>query len=606
MAEREHPTVALTGPPAPARPTRGAATFGAGPSWELAAGLESLLGDPYDEDSSFSYRSALDRDRDASFPEAFCAALDRWGLPAYYVPAEYDGALRNYGELLQLLRVLARRDPSVTVAHCGTFRAAAPVWVSSDRAAARRLGALIGAGARVVAPLATSDAPAGGLTARPSADDYRVDGEEWLTGDAERCDFLCLLARTSPVQSPRAYSLLLVENASMTPDALRLVPAAPSAGLRGAGASGAVFRNAGLGADSVVGGEGIGTEAALKGDQVTSILRSAFSLGTAESALRMALKCADERILTSAERDLAVRDLAESYADLLLGEALSAVGVRSIHLLSGELSVTAAATSFLVPKLAAHVVERQARAHRDCHPRSVRDGDDGLWHEMLRKLERDHRAMGAALGGGAFPLHVLTAQFRSLARCYFSPPDHRPRLIRLFSLDQELPRFSPERLTLFSRHGSTVLGALPQSVARLRELAALEPALGGAAELANRLLAAADALHRRIGTGSRAETWPSPESHADAESYALCFAGAACVGLWLNSRETVTGGVVGLWRDGLWLEACLLRALVRLDPDLADPADDLLFVRLTARLTAQHTDENRFSLLPRTTAESSR
>jgi hypothetical protein len=40
--------------------------------------------------------------------------------------------------------------------------------------------------------------------------------------------------------------------------------------------------------------------------------------------------------------------------------------------------------------------------------------------------------------------------------------------------------------------------------------------------------------------------------------YELCFAGAACLGVWLHTDAAEAGA---LWRDGVWLAGCLARVL---------------------------------------------
>ncbi|WP_251094236.1 hypothetical protein [Streptomyces sp. Caat 7-52] len=641
-------------------------------------------------------------------------------LSAACVPAEFGGALDDYGRLHRLLRSFARRDPAAAAAQAGAFLAVAPVWVSGDTTVARRIAGPVAAGARVSCGLTRADAvgPDAGLSAYPTRDGYRLDGEERLTGGLADARFVSVLARTSPVPGPRAYSLLLFETRELSADACRPVAAA----------SGAVtFRDARVGADALVGREGAGIEVLLKADQVAWSVLSAVSLGSAERALRAALSRvaypADgppgDRSADGSVSAWRMRELTESYADVLLGEVLAVVGVRALHLLTSEMSVTSAVVGLLVPALAAGVPDRLRRLGlpRGPEPADGREGDPPTPPHTTRPGTTDTTPDTApardtsapdvfapdlftpgtfeldALAGTALCPALLVAQFRPLARDYLSPSEHRPRLARLFGLGGPVPPLDPDRLALLSRYGSAVLGTLPGSVAHLRELASGNPALSGVTALAGRLLTEAEVLHHRMAAAAPTAGRTPPGSLADARAYALCFAGAACLGVWLgnhgadgpptdardgsptrgdaptapagdsaaasvsrrvaggsvdagsvsprvaggsvdagavspgmarDSVASVSPGVAGesggasrraggaaghaseaLWRDGLWLEACLARVLAHLGVRRPRVADEVLFDRLAEPLITQYEEGSDFSVLHRPTPQES-
>ncbi|MDJ0341811.1 acyl-CoA dehydrogenase family protein [Streptomyces sp. H10-C2] len=577
------------------------------PSWELAARFDRALGDPGDPATVFSYQEAVRLDDAEEFPDEACAALDAWGLADYYVPAGYGGKLTGFEDLQQLIRMLARRDLTVAVGHGKTFLGSVSVWASGDHAAAVRLGALVRAGARVSLGLTErthgSDIMAGELTAEPVGPGYRVNGEKWLINNATRGRLLSLLARTSPVGGPRGFTLLLLDKEELPQETYRCLPKVPTHGIRGADISGVVIQDAVVGPEAVVGGAGGGAELLLKSLQLTRTLCPSLSLGAADHALRLAVEFAHERVLYGrqlTELPLTRRTLAEAYADLLVCEALSTVATRSIHALPSELSVTSAVAKYLVPT----IIDGQVSALGSLlGARSFLSGE--FAHGSFQKVARDHRIVGIFDGNTLVNQYSLVAQFRSLARNYLGPLDHRPRLGTLFNLSRSLPPFDPERLNLLSRYGSSILGTLPVSVTRLADAALLNPALGGAAQCAAELRAEADALHRRIARRMETVAAASPESFNDARKYGLCFTGAACLGLWLHShREAEAGGTGGLWQDGLWLEAVLNRLLGRLEVRApAGVAEDPLFERLYTQLTQQYQDGSLFSLLPCPIAE---
>lgn len=558
-----------------------------------AVRLEALLADPYEPDSPFSYRRALDDDRGVRFPGAACAALDRWGLPAYYVPRAYGGALTDHAELHRLLRTLARRDLALAAAHGQTPIAATPVWLSGDDRAAHRLGARITAGSRVASAL--TGAAGGprvrnaGIAAYPAPGGYRVRGEAWAIGDAPRSGYVCALARTSPVAGPRASSLVLIDRTSAPADGAGLLPTMPTQGIRGTGTGGVVFDDALFGPDLLVGNEGTGPETVLKAHQLNWVLGSAFSLGAAESALCTVTAGPPGRTGPRSTAPDLRRELGVSYADLLLCEALCTVGLRGVRGLPSELSVISASVGFVVSSVVAGLLERTLDGSRA-------DGAAGaLHHAVLDKTVRDHRTLRALGAAEPLCLQVLAAQFRPLADAYLTTTPHRPRLPALYGLGRVLPPPATEHLTLTSRYGSSVVGGLPGSVGRLRELARHEPVLRGAARLAGRLLDRADALHHRIARCRRGPAAGPAEANAAATAFAHCFAGAAALALWTHNRGAVRDGPVAVWADGLWLEGALVRVLHRLGEA---PGDTVWADRLGAALLTRREAGLPLALLP--------
>src|SRR6185437_11775222 len=90
---------------------------------------------------------------------------------------------------------------------------------------------------------------------------------------------------------------------------------------------------------------------------------------------------------------------------------------------------------------------------------------------------------------------------------------------------------------------------------------------------AERLAEAIERVHAEMESHQNALADVSPQAFDAARRYTLCFAAAACLGLWAHNQQKLapdTGGprdAEGLgrvWRDGVWLRAALDRLLVRL------------------------------------------
>ncbi|WP_328787948.1 MULTISPECIES: acyl-CoA dehydrogenase family protein [unclassified Streptomyces] len=570
------------------------------PVQRRAALLDSGLGDPGNGGRLFSYARCGALDEREEFPVEICRELDLLGLPRAYVPVAYGGELQRYDETLQLMRAVARRDLTVAIAHGKTFLGAVSAWVGGTPEQARALGARIADGAVVSWGLTErehgSDLLAGEVTAAAHGDGYRVSGEKWLINNANRGELVCLLARTDADASAgaRGFSLLLVDKQALPRESWRPLPGVKLHGIRGADIGGLSFSDAPVPGSALVGTEGAGTEIVLKSLQLTRTLCASLSLGAADNALDLAVGFARHR-QAYGHRLLDLpqtrRLLARSYADVLLCEALTLVSARSIHALTGELSVVSAVAKYLVPTVVDEVL---ARLGTVLGARSLLAGD--TWeHGRFQKVQRDHRIVGTFDGNTLVNLHALVNHFPLLVRRSHKGTVDAAGLAAATVLDAPLPEFDREGLSLLPRAGSSLTQSLAGAVTEITAEAARGGVPASLAAAAQQLLAEADAVLDAMADHRPTAVAVPARAFTTAERYAAVHAGSAALHLWLRNRHALDDGD-GLWSGGLWLEAALTRVLARLRPGL--PAHDEVLDRLVPHLTAQHAGGRLPSLLP--------
>ncbi|SCK29092.1 Acyl-CoA dehydrogenase [Streptomyces sp. WMMB 714] len=557
------------------------------PPYRLAEELDRFLGDPREPAGDFSYARCVELDEKEEFPADICRRLDEWGLPGYYVPQRHGGRLGDYEQLLQIMRGVARRDLTVAVGHGKTYLGAVCVWVAGTDGQARRLAADVTAGVAVSLALTErahgSDLLAGEVTGLPEAppgDGWSVTGEKWLINNATRGSMLSLLTRTDPDGGPRGFSVLLVDKRRLDEGGYRHLPKVRTHGIRGADISGIVLDGARVPREALVGAEGGGIETVLKALQLTRTMCAALSLGSADHALRLALDFVEERELYGrrlVHLPQARQVLAEAAADVLTHEALAVVASRAVHTQTAEMSLTSAVTKYLLPSGTEDVF---AAVTRLLGARAFLK--DVYAQGMFQKAERDHRIVGLFDGNTLVNLNSLVSQFRSLARGFERGTGDAEGARAAFDLSTPLPEMDPAALSLVARRGSGVLATLGESVRELRRRSVRAPALGEAARAAERLLSVATRLHAEMAAQPLAVGDVPPASFETARRYTLCYAAAACLGLYThNAPGTQASGTAPhpLWQDGLWLRTALDRLLVRLgEPGCDDPAayDDLL------------------------------
>lgn len=506
-----------------------------------------------------SARWCAEQDSAERFPAEICSRLDAYGLHRYYVPAEWGGAFDDHEVMLRLWRTAARRDLSATVAHGKTYLGVAPVWIAGSPEQVAATAKAVLAGAPVACALSEPDHGAdllnGSVTATANGAGYRLDGVKWPINNGTRSTHVTVLARTAPAGTARGYSMFLVEKAALAPGTWRMLPKVFTHGLRGIDLSGIEFSGAAVDSTALLGIEGTGVETALRALQLTRTVCAAMSLGAGEQALRIAAPHADGRYARSV--------LARSAALLAAAEAASLVGVRSIHSLTGEMSVTSAVVKSVAPALVDMLTGELAdvlglRAQ-------LVDGPD---HGAFQRLARDHEVVSVFDGSTPVNRASLVQQFPRLARNITRGVVDADGLAEAVAIGDRPRPLDRSLLSLSSRHGCSVVQSLPA----LAESAGTwgEPGLAGhAAALRESALRLAAAM-ARVRPAAR----PPMLAYELAAAYELCFAGAASLHLWATRADRhVTDP---LWRDGLWVRAALRAVSASLATVLRTPPPDLL------------------------------
>jgi alkylation response protein AidB-like acyl-CoA dehydrogenase len=489
-------------------------------------------------------------DATETFPSELLARLDTAGLPAYYVPPEWGGRLDDHEVLLRLWRTVARRDLSTIVAHGKTYLGTACVWLAgSDDQAASVAKAVLG-GAPVAWALSEPEHGAdllnGSLTADGTVDGWRLTGEKWPINNATRADLLTVLARTGTAGSARGQSLFLVDKSLLAKETWRQRPKVATHGIRGIDISGIGFDGAPA---ELLGEHGTGIETVLRALQLTRTMCGGLSLGAGEHALRLTGRFVSTRIIQ--RRPLIDRAqprsvLARCAGLLAAAEATALVGARSIHALTGEMSVTSAIVKSVVPALTDLVIGELTEL---LGARSYLT--DVYEQGAFQKLARDHQIVSVFDGSTPVNRSSLAQQFPRLARSYVTETVDQAGLAEAIDIGVRPSELDRDELVLFSRSGCSVVQSLPARVAARSD----EPELAAMA----RSLRTVTAKVVDLMTGIRPAARPAMDAYELAAAYELCYAGAACLHLWTEQND-------------VWLQVALHAVLTRLAVVLRMPA----------------------------------
>lgn len=414
---------------------------------ELGARFEEQLGDAC-AGGPFSWAAAVARDEDGSFPDESLSMLHELGAAELYVPRALGGALDSFEQPLAFARALARRDPALALS------AGMGIWSQLVFAAgtdAQRVYVRDQLRAGAMPCLAVSERDHGAdllaseVSAREAEGGWVLDGVKWPIGAATRASLALVLARTEEAAGPRSLSWLMLDGDALA--AVERLPAVRTLGMRAADVGGLAFRSTRAPANALVGARGRGLELTLGLFQITRPLATAFALGAADSALRIATAFASGRALYRGRAiDLPnVEDaLVGAYVDLLAAEAVARAAVRGLHTHPGESSVASAVAKVIAPELTGRAIRASSEVlgARFYLRHGIASG-------IFQKLLRDQLVVGLFDGSTGVCLQALAAQLPLLL-------DGRPRSFSTegaarFALDRPLPAFDAARLAVGAR-----------------------------------------------------------------------------------------------------------------------------------------------------------
>jgi alkylation response protein AidB-like acyl-CoA dehydrogenase len=523
--------------------------------------LDAALGD-----ANESARRRVELDAGEEFPADLCARLDEFGLAAQYVPVEFGGALDDHERLLRLWRTVARRDVSAVVAHGKTYLGAASVWLAGDDEQARRVASAVTSGVPVAWGLSEPEHGAdllnNSLTATERADGWRLSGVKWPINNATRAGLLTVLARTGAAGAPRGHSLFLVDKTMLPPGSWRELPKVSTLGVRGIDISGIEFHDTTLPPSALLGQLGSGLETVLRALQLTRTMCASLSLGAGEHALRIAARFVSERIIRDRpliERAYPASILSRCAGLLAAAECAALVGVRSIHSLTGELSVSSAVVKSFAPTVVDGIIGELTELL------GVRSYLTDVYAAgAFQKLARDHEIVSIFDGSTPVNRGALAQQFPRLSRGITAGWVDADGLAGSVALGQRPRPLDHSALTLLSRRGCSVVQSLPTLAETITD------APDGVVEHTRAFCRAAVRLAGRMAQ-VRPAARPSMAAYELAAAYEVCYAAAACLHLWRLGESDSP-----LWRDGGWLCAALHALRERLASLMREPAPEPL------------------------------
>lgn len=556
--------------------------------------LEQALGHPDDPGNPWGFAAIVDADERAEVADGAEDVLTEFGLNAEFVPVAEGGRLARADELVDVMRVVYRRDPALGLGYgASSLISATNVWAAGNAEQRQTAARLLLAGRRIAVgyhELAHgNDMASTTLSARREGDQLVLRGRKEVVTNARRADALVLFARTDENPGRRSHSQVLVDRAALPTDRYRDLPRFSSVGMRGVQLGGVEFDDCPVDASGILGREGHGLETAMRSFQLTRTALPAMSTAMLDTGLQVSLDhLRSRRLYRGAATDIApVRSvLAGTFADLLLCEAVARTGLRALHLLPGQTSVYASAVKY---HLATRMLETMGQLATTLGSASyLRDGGQAIFQKMARDLKPV--AFGH-VSRAACQMTILP-QLPFLARRSWL--DGEPGPDALFDREVELPPLDVTAFQISTGGRDGILPTLPAGCAAL----ARDSSRDGLPDVATHVV---DRFRRLTEQSSalvpRDLAYPAATSAYDLTSdYVTVFAAACGIGVWRSARPDDDPFLAA----PAWLHAGLLRLHAAADgrPVPVLPAD--VERRLLSELFRRHEARVGFGLNQRT------
>nr|QRW40794.1 oxidoreductase [bacterium] len=543
--------------------------------------LERLLGDPARADNPFGFAATVAADERGQVAPGAERELQRYGLNAEFVPVAEGGRFARADELVDVLRVVCRRDPALAYGYgAGSLIASAPVWAAGRPGQRRAAADRLLAGGRIALahsePAPGDDPAPTGLSAGRDGDRLLLTGRQEIVDDPRRAGAFVLLARTDPAPGRHSHSQVLVDRSALPAGRFRDLPRLRGAGMRGVWFGGIEFDECPVGAGDLLGAPGDGLAIATCASQLAGTALPAMMTAVLDTGLRVTLDhVLRRRLYGAAAADLPVLRsmLAGAFADLLLGEAVASAGLRALHLLPGPSRVYAAAVRCALDKMLPATMNQLATVLGAQF--YLRDGTPAIF----QKLVRDLKPVAVGHVSRAACRMTILPQLPLFARR--SWPAGEPVPDQVFRPGADLPGLDFGALRLGASGRDPIVPSLRALPADLGTGPALRGVRAAAGSFAERFRRLAD---RCAGLNPHDLSSPAgAATHDLAGQYVTVFAAACGAGVWRDAHQRGAGFLA----EPDWLHAALARldaaASGRPAPVLSPAVEERLFAELFRR-----------------------
>ncbi|KTD54636.1 acyl-CoA dehydrogenase [Legionella sainthelensi] len=550
---------------------------------QLIHSFEAYLGNPETQNTPVNFKQSLTYDEQELLAWPQIKFIQQWNFMEYLIPCELGGKLGALDSTYALIKSISRRDLTTAIAVGLSFLGALPLWLAGNIKQQQKIVALFRRGEIVAFALTEeehgSDIMANEVVAKAYEDGWQLSGNKWCVNFATLGHAASILCRTHDKGGPLGFSVFFLDKSDVE-SGFTPTPKLPTLGVRGLDISGFSLNKVFLPQEALVGKERHGLELTYKILQVSRALCASFSVGGADTALRLTLSFSLTRHLYNKNAyDIPVvkQRLGEQFTQLLIADCMGLVIARAGSVMPQKLSFWSAIIKFLIPKMTEDIVDEcglvlGARAY-------LRTTE---W-AMFQKIRRDIKVVGLFDGSSQVNLSLIASSLLPQARMRGSCPKNQLMLLeQIFDLKKGCPAFNITDLGLFMHEEDSILAGL--SVLQSEQIAPLIIAIQH--EI--------DRLDQQMML-MQEQKQLEPRSLAAfrlAEQYCWVFAASCCLHFWHFNQEMLCKESLDL--D--WIQLAIQLILNKLHTN--SKIDTRLQESMAKKLEIFYQQNKLFSVLP--------
>ncbi|KTD40309.1 acyl-CoA dehydrogenase [Legionella parisiensis] len=529
---------------------------------QLIHSFETYLGNPAKQDTPVNFQEVLHYDEQEELAWPQIRFIQEWGFMEYLIPQHLNGQFVSLDVAFFLAKSLCRRDLTVGIALGLSFLGALPLWIAGNERQKKDLAASLRRGDITACALTEedhgSDIMANEVVAQPCKNGWELFGRKWCINFATQGQSVTLLCRTHAGGGPLGFSVFFLDKSALS--GFMPTPKLPTLGVRGLDISGFSLDKVFLPDDALIGGKKRGLEIIYKTLQVSRTLCASFSIGAADTALRLALSFSLQRQLygkTAYEIPVVKQRLGELFAQLLIADCSALIVARAASVLPEKLSFWSAIIKFLVPKITEGIVEECSIVM------GARSYLRTTQWAMLQKIRRDIPVVGLFDGSSQVNLSVIAGSLVPQAGMRGSCSSNQlQKMEHIFNLNCICPELSLNRLGLFTIGEDDILAGI--SVLKSKKISPLITAIRSEIKRLD---------HQVIALQEQKQFDPrSLAAFRLAEHYCWIFAASCCVHFWHHNQELMDKVLSGLDWLNLAIQFILnkLNGRVTIEPKLQE------------------------------------
>jgi acyl-CoA dehydrogenase len=314
----------------------------------------------------------LERERTATFPEAFYGAMAQAGWLGIAMPVEYGGAGLGITEAALMMQAVAESGAAMSGAsaiHINIFGLNPVVVFGTDEQKARMLPPLIAGQEKacfaVTEPNAGLNTAEISTRAEPHGDRYIVNGTKIWTSTAQVATRMLLLARTTPLDQVKRRTeglSLFYTTLDRAHAEIRLIR---KMGRHAVDSNMVFFQDHPIPIEDRIGQEGEGFRALLHGLNPERILIAAEAIGIGRAALARAARYARERVVFGrpiGQNQAIQHPLARNWAELQAADLMMLKAAWAYDT-GRECGAEANAAKYLAAEAGFRAAERAVMTH---------------------------------------------------------------------------------------------------------------------------------------------------------------------------------------------------------------------------------------------------